>query len=294
MSTPATGTAATLPSLLGFAQPFRGVSADDPEVVKACCAAAYGLDLVALFLGESYHPGGADLTRRLADAMEVRVGTRLLDVATGPGTTALLLAEERNVEVIGIDLGRAQITRARSRARQLGLDRQVTFTVADAERLPLADGSVDAVVCECALCTFPDKDTAAFELARILPPGGRLGISDVWLDPQRLDPELRGLAGRVACVADARPIAEVTSTLERAGLTVTHLERHDDALLETIECVETRLRALRLVDLPPLRGLDLRRGIDLAHRAADTVGRGDAGYMLLVARRPPFATSTDP
>ena len=94
MSTPETGTVPTLPSLLGLAQPFRGVSADDPEMVKACCAAAYGLDLVAMFLGESYHPGGADLTRRLADAMELRSGTRLLDVAAGIGTTGATGAPE--------------------------------------------------------------------------------------------------------------------------------------------------------------------------------------------------------
>jgi arsenite methyltransferase len=294
MSTTETGTASTLPSLLGLAQRFDGVSAEDPAVVKACCAAAYGLDLVALFLGESYHPGGAALTRRLADAMELTTTSgRLLDVAAGVGTTALLLAEERGVEVIGIDLGRAQVARARARARQLGLDGRVTFEVADAERLPLADGGVDAVVCECALCTFPGKDAAAAELARVLRPGGRLGISDVWLDPQRLDPELRGLAGRVACLADARPIAEVMSTLEGAGLTVSHVERHDDALLETIEHVETRLRALRIADLPPLRGVDLRRGIDLARRAADAVGRSEAGYMLLVAGRPSAPTRRD-
>jgi hypothetical protein len=294
MSTTETGTASTLPSLLGLAQRFDGVSADDPAVVKACCAAAYGLDLVALFLGESYHPGGAALTRRLADAMELTTTSgRLLDVAAGVGTTALLLANERGLEVIGIDLGRAQVARARARARQLGLDGRVTFEVADAERLPLADGSVDAVVCECALCTFPGKDKAAAELARVLRPGGRLGISDVWLDPQRLDPELRGLAGRVACLADAHPIAEVMSTLEGAGLAVGHVERHDDALLETIEHVEARLRALRIADLPPLRGVDLRRGIDLARSAADAVGRGEAGYVLLVAGRPSAPTRRD-
>ncbi len=293
MSTTTTSAASTLPSLVGLAQRFRGVSAGDPETVKACCAAAYGLDLVALFLGESYHPGGAALTRRLADTMELRPGARLLDVAAGVGTTALLLARERGVDVIGIDLGASQVARARARARARphGRDGLAAFEVADAERLPLADGSVDAVVCECALCTFPGKDTAAAELARVLRPGGRLGISDVWLDPQRLDPQLRGLAGRVACLADARPIAEVIGTLEGAGLTVSHVERHDDALLETIEHVETRLRALRLADLPPLRGLDLRRGIDLTRRAADAVRRGDAGYMVLVATRPPAPTS---
>jgi arsenite methyltransferase len=283
-----------LPSLVRLAEKLAGTNAGDPENVKACCAAAYGLDVVALLLGESYHPGGADLTRRLADAMELRPGARLLDVAAGIGTTALLLAEERGIDVIGIDLGEAQAARARSRVRPLGLDRHVTFAVGDAERLPLAEGGVDAVVCECALCTFPNKDAAAAELVRVLRPGGRLGISDVWLDPQRLDPELRGLAARVACLADARPIAELTGTLERAGLTVTHVERHDAALLETIEQVETRLRALRIADLPWLRGLDLRRAIGLARRTADAVQQGEAGYMLLVAGRPPAPPGPNP
>jgi arsenite methyltransferase len=279
-----------MPSLVQLAQRLQAVNGDDAETVKACCAAAYGLDLVALFLGDSYHPGGAVLTRRLADAMELRPGDRVLDVAAGVGTTARLLAQERGVDVTGVDLGEVQVARARDRARRFGLADRVAFEVGDAERLPLGDGSVDATICECALCTFPDKAAAAAELARVLRPGGRLGITDVWLEPERLAPELRGLAGRVACLADARPIAEITDTVSQAGLTVARVERHDDVLLETIDQVETRLRALRLADLPPLRGLDLRRGIELARRAAHVVRCGDAGYMLMVATRPATAT----
>lgn len=270
-----------LPSLVSPA-----ATATDAAAVKACCAAAYGHDAVTLLLGESYHPGGADLTRHLADVLRLRPGERVVDVASGLGTTALLLAGDYDVEVVGVDLGEAQVRKARSRAQQLGLDHRVRFEVGDAERLALADADADAVVCECALCTFPGKEAALAELARALRPGGRVGITDVWLDPHRLDPELGGLAGRVACLADARPIAEVCAMVERAGLGVTGVERHDDALLATIDQVEARLRALRLADLPLLRGLDLRRGVDLARRAADAVRRGDAGYMLLAATKP--------
>jgi arsenite methyltransferase len=255
----------------------------EAATVKACCAAAYGLDFVALILGDSYHPGGRDLTRRLADAMDLGSGDRVLDVAAGIGTTALLLAAERDVDVVGVDLGPVQVANAERRAVQLGLGGRVRFEVGDAERLPFPDGSFSAVVCECALCTFPAKDAAAAEFARVLAPGGRVGITDVWLEPDRLDPDLRGLAGRVACLADARPIAELRALVERAGLVVTRVERHDDALLRTIEQVESRLRALRIVDLPALRGVDLDRGIDLARQAADVDARGDAGYLLLVA-----------
>jgi arsenite methyltransferase len=260
----------------------------DPEVIKACCAAVYGVDLVRLFLGDSYHPGGAALTRRLADLIELHAGERVLDIAAGIGTTALLLARERGVEAVGVDLGETQIAHARRRAEEAGLTGRVRFEVGDAERLPVADAGFDAVVCECAFCTFPDKPTAAAELARTLRPGGRVGIADIWLEPDRLDPDLRGLAGRVACLADARPIAELSSTLETAGLTVTHVERHDDALAATVTQIIDRLRALRIVAPTLARrwgDLDVNRGIELAHRAANVVRRGDAGYTLLTATK---------
>lgn len=278
----------SLPSMAALARVVDGIRSQptDAETVKACCAAAYGVDLVGLFLGESYHPGGAGLTRRLAETLTLRPGERVLDVASGIGTTALLLAAEHDVDVVGVDLGDAQVARARARASDAGLGARVRFEVGDAEGMPVDDGAFDAIVCECAFCTFPNKAAAAAELARALRPGGRVGITDVWLDPDRLDPELAGLMGRIACLADAHPIAEVRATLEDAGLVIEHVERHDDALLTTIEQVETRLRALRLVDLAVLRAFNLRRGIELARHAADVVARGDAGYMLLIARKP--------
>ena len=63
---------------------------------------------------------------------------------------------------------------------------KVRFHLGDAERLPLPDNTFDALVCECAFCTFPDKATAAAEFARVLRPGGRVGIADPWPTPGRL------------------------------------------------------------------------------------------------------------
>ena len=93
--------------------PPEGTAAD-PETVKGCSAAVYGLDLVGLFLGESYHPGGPALTRRLADALDLQPGQDILDVASGVGATAFLLARERGVSLTGVDLGTAQVDKAQS------------------------------------------------------------------------------------------------------------------------------------------------------------------------------------
>lgn len=259
-----------------------------PDVVKACCAAAYDQDVVALLLGESYHPGGLELTRRLARALDLRPGERVLDVACGPGATACLLAGEFGVAVDGVDLGEASLARARAAAAERGLDGLVRFHPGDAEGLPFADGTFDAVVCECAFCTFPDKPTAAAEFARVLRPGGRVGITDVTLDPARLDPELATLAGYIACIADARPAVEYGALLSAAGLSVVVSEPHDDALARMIEMIEGRLRALSI--LGSLGDtLDLDTLLPYTAAAARAVADGVAGYHLLTARKTPPA-----
>jgi SAM-dependent methyltransferase len=257
-----------------------------PQDVKACCASAYEGDAVALILGDSYHPGGLALTRRLAHALGLQAGERVADIASGPGTTALLLAAEHGVAIDGVDLGEAAVSAANARAARAGLEASVVFHVGDAERLPLADASVDAVVCECAWCTFPDKAAAAAEMARVLRPGGRAGITDVTLDHSRLGPELASLAGWVACIAGARPVADYCELLGRSGLEVRLVEHHDHALAEMVETIDARLVAYSMTDAPALAGIDIasvREKVAVARRA---VADGTAGYALIVARKP--------
>jgi SAM-dependent methyltransferase len=258
----------------------------NPEDLKACCVAAYQRDAVALILGDSYHPGGLALTRRLADALMLRAGELVADIASGPGTTALLLAGEHGVAVDGVDLSEVAVSTANARAERAQLGARVVFHVGDSERLPLADASVDAVVCECAWCTFPDKAAAASEMARILRPGGRVGITDVTLDRGRLGPELVSLAGWVACIAGACPIGEYRRLLEGAGLDVTLVEQHDDALARMVETIDARVAAYQMTGAPALAGLDIgavRQKVAIARRA---VADGTAAYALLVAHKP--------
>ena len=259
-----------------------------PVDAKACCAAAYSTDLVAVVLGESYHPGGRPLTRRLADLTGLRAGQRVLDVASGPGATAVLLAREFGVTVDGVDVGAATVQRAETAAVRASLGDRLRFHVGDAERLPFADATFDAVICECAFCTFPDKQTAAAELARVLRPGGRVGLSDVTLSPGGLPPELAGIAGWVACLADARPLQEYATLLADAGLETVTLEHHDHALIAMIEQIQARVCALRSVarSSAALQGVDFRRALELTEQAAAAAQCGYVGYGLLVARRP--------
>jgi ubiquinone/menaquinone biosynthesis C-methylase UbiE len=137
--------------------------------IKQCCAAVYDSDAVKLLLGDSLHPGGTALTERLGRMLNLGPQARVLDVAAGRGTSALALAMRFGCEVIGLDYSHGNIEAQRDSSER-GLSRTVRFCCGDAERLPFADGSLDAIVCECALCTFPNKQSAAAEFARA-PPG---------------------------------------------------------------------------------------------------------------------------
>lgn len=260
----------------------------DPALVKACCAAGYSSDLVALLLDDSYHPGGLALTRQLLDRMAVHSGHRLLDVAAGTGTTSLLSAVEYGARVDGVDLSPANVTLASGVAAARGLADRVRFHHGDAEALPLADEVYHRVVVECALCTFPDKPAAARQLSRVLRPGGRVGITDITADHDRLPPELTGLGAWVACVADALPSADYELLLESAGLRVVAVENHDHALDAMIRQVEARLELLRITARSRLErlGLDVGRAGPVLDAARAAVADGTLGYVLIVADKP--------
>jgi arsenite methyltransferase len=150
-----------------------------PSAIKQCCAAIYESDAARLLLGESFHPGGTKLTERLGQIVNLTRQARVLDVAAGKGTSATFLASRFGCEVVGIDFSRKNVGEAGRNAEDMGLRERVSFQWADAERLPFADESFDAVICECSFCTFPDKAAAAGEFARVLRVGGQVGLSDL-------------------------------------------------------------------------------------------------------------------
>ena len=266
---------------------MTGQRAPASAEAKACCAAAYSRDAVALVLGDSYHPGGLALTRRLAGALGLRPGWRVVDVASGPGATARLLAAEYAVTVDGVELGEPAVERARSAADAAGLSGSVRFHLGDAERLPFGDAIADAVVCECAFCTFPDKATAAAEFVRVLRPGGRAGITDVTVG-DGLPAELRTLAAWAACIAGARPVAQYTDILTQAGLVIVTIEQHDRAIARMVEQIQARLAVLRMSAVGRLAaaGVDLDAVMRYTALAQQAVADGLIGYCMLVAEKP--------
>ncbi len=110
----------------------------------------------------------------LCEAVDLRAGSRVLDVATGSGNAALAAAR-RWCEVTGTDYVRSLLDRGRARAAAEGF--AIEFREADAERQPFADASFDAVLSVFGAMFAPSPETTAAEMLRVCKPGGKIGLS---------------------------------------------------------------------------------------------------------------------
>jgi ubiquinone/menaquinone biosynthesis C-methylase UbiE len=255
--------------------------------VKTCCATLYESDFARLLLGDSLHPGGMRLTARLGEKLGLAAGTRVLDVASGKGDSALFLVRTFGCEVVGIDFGAENVKQAEERAAAAEMTQLVSFRQGDAEQIDFPGASFDAVICECAFCTFPDKSAAAREFARVLRPGGAVGLSDLTRSTT-LPQELQGLLAWIACIADAQPVEEYTAYLRDAGFSAVEIEPHDEALAEMVRDIQGKLLGAELMSKLKkldLEGIDFAQAKTLARAASDAVRARTLGYAVITGQR---------
>ena len=112
---------------------------------------------------------------QLAEAMDLRAGAKVLDIAAGNGNFTLAAAH-RWCDVTSTDYVEALLIRGRLRAEAEGL--KVTFQKADAEELPFGDGAFDAVASTFGAMFSPDQGRTASEMLRVCRSGGRIGLAN--------------------------------------------------------------------------------------------------------------------
>jgi SAM-dependent methyltransferase len=112
---------------------------------------------------------------RICEAVDLRAGERVLDVAAGNGN-ATLAAARRFAAVTSTDYVGALLERGRERAAAEGLPAE--FREADAEALPFPEAGFDVALSTFGVMFTPDQERAAAELARVVRPGGRIGLAN--------------------------------------------------------------------------------------------------------------------
>ncbi len=265
-------------------QPIRhsnNLSNVNPTV--ACCAEFYALPIVSLLLGESFHPGGIGLTRKMAEAAFIGRNTRVLDVACGRGTSARVVTADFGATVTGIDYAVSNLKHAQSASSAAGDPR---FVAGLSLALPLTKDSFDVVTCECALCTFDNKTAALEEIHRVLKPGGRLALSDLVVN-KPIPESLVGVFARAICVAGALPQAEYEVLLAENGFINTRTTDQSSALIQMINTIEKRLAVIQRVG--GTTNAELGKGFENSTQtlvaAREFVRTGGLGYRVFVSRK---------
>ena len=138
----------------------------------------------------------------LCEALDVRSGQKVLDVAAGNGNVSLAAAR-RWCDVVATDYVPALLERARERAAAERLD--IEFREADAEALPFPDGSFDVVVSTFGVMFTPDQDRAAAEMVRVCKRGGKIGLAN-WT-PEGFIGQLFKTIGKHVAAAARRQVA---------------------------------------------------------------------------------------
>jgi ubiquinone/menaquinone biosynthesis C-methylase UbiE len=130
--------------------------------------------------GSSFEEASTHLTTLALDHLEPRERDRLLDVGCGIGVPAVHIANATNTSIVGVTISGAQVTQARTRVAGLkDLQHRITFTQADAMRLAFLDDSFDGAYALESI-QHMDRLVALRELARVVRPGGRIVLTDLF------------------------------------------------------------------------------------------------------------------
>jgi SAM-dependent methyltransferase len=149
--------------------------------------------------------------QRLLDHLGLAPGDVLVDLACGAGGPGLWAAQASGATLVGIDPTESGLSAAQRRAETVGMSDQATFRHGTFEATGLDDVSVDAIMTIEAFQYAPDKRAALMEFARILKPGGRVGIVCFEVDPAKVTG---------APILGVDPVADYSSLLTGAGFSI--------------------------------------------------------------------------
>jgi ubiquinone/menaquinone biosynthesis C-methylase UbiE len=248
-----------------------------------CCGDFYNHPIVSALLDGIFHPGGLALSKLMADRMGVDSESNVLDIACGDGKTATYLARSLKCRVSGIDASQEMIESAKQLAEDLRVNDRTDFAVALAGKNPHDDNTFTAAISECSLCTFYDKDQAIKEITRVLKPEGIFGLNDVTVqNHEELDEELRGLLGRVACVADALSAEEYVRLFESDGYNLVTSSNHSDLLEELARKAKGRARFFKEVGGDEDTMSKMTDAIRIIGMIEKHIASGNIGYEMFI------------
>ena len=148
----------------------------------------------------------------------LKEGEVVLDLGAGAGLDAFLASNKvgKKGKVIGVDMTPEMIERSRENARREKYT-NIEFRLGEIENLPVADGTVDAIISNCVINLSPEKPRVFQEAYRVLKPGGRLMVSDMVLLAELPKAVRNSVNALVGCIAGASLKDDYLGAIKQAG-----------------------------------------------------------------------------
>jgi hypothetical protein len=195
-----------------------------------------------------------------------------------------MMARRFALDSTGCDISEANLGKARDQSAEEP-PVLVEFVYGSAEALPFPDATFDAVVCECAVSTFADQSRAVAEFARVLKPGGVIGISDMAVEGE-LPGDVAEVLAPWTCLSGARSVVGTQQLFLNAGLRVVEYVDESGSLGQLVVRMKQKLLTAALARsvaaIPGLEQLDVKRIRDLLTRAGMLVKEGVVQYARFV------------
>lgn len=236
---------------------------------------ATGIDDLAPI--DEFHTGGRQATIDLVEQVDLRPGTSVLDIGSGIGGTARLLAHRYGCDVTGIDVTPEFVAVAEALTRLVGLEQQARFQLGTAADLPFADGSFEAATLIHVGMNIVDKRRLCAEAARVLTRGGTFAIYDMMRTGEgELDYPVPW-----ATTADTSFVEEpqtYRTALAEAGFEVVAERNRRAFALDFFATMKARLGDSG----PPPLGLHILMGAAAPAKVANVMGNIDRGRIAPV------------
>jgi len=262
-----------------YAEAARAVldrAAESSSTYAACCSPSGQVDFGAIGYDELERaslPDAAVLASlgcgNPTAVAELKNGETVLDLGSGGGIDVLLSARRVGTSgfAYGLDMTDEMLELARRNAADAGAT-NVEFLKGRIESIPLADASVDVVISNCVINLSTDKAAVLAEIARVLRPGGRMGVSDVVADDELSPAERASRGSFVGCIAGALSFAEYRAGLDAVGLvdvevipTTAAGDGLHSAIIRATKPAGWSSSSIRPISLPaPMTGLPMLAG----------------------------------
>lgn len=225
------------------------------------------------------------LTDVFIDWLKADGSSHVLDLGCGVGGPGLRVASHTGARVTGISISAEQIKTANRLSAEAGLAERAVFQHGDAMKLPFPDTSFDAVMALESLCHMPDRQEVLTEVARVLAPGGRLVLTDVFERHPRkeirhpgIDKFCRDLMSTTADIDD------YVAMLHRSGLRLRGIL--DITEQTTLRLADELAKTASTQDRPAAMNEGNFDFSEDAFRPSDLEGVDDFGCLLVIAERP--------